>query len=148
LEFVVKLFIIVIGVKVIRVEFPDEVMKCCKRSWNLGLYIHGVLWCTLEDLKTLLEDSKDPLDDIASCRVTMIEQLLGVVWTWKISLSEIFKSEYQQLTDLWSSSIHSNGTGRFDKGQAVHLTRRSQHPRGNTSHLGCRNRFRERHEIA
>ncbi len=37
----------------------------------------------MEDLKAPLEDSKDPLNDIASWRMTQVEQLLGIVWTWK-----------------------------------------------------------------
>jgi hypothetical protein len=37
----------------------------------------------MENPKTPLEDPKDPLDGIASRRVTQVEQLLGVAWTWK-----------------------------------------------------------------
>jgi len=41
----------------------------------------------------------------------------------------------------WHDSIQTNGTACFDKGQAVHLMRQSQHLQDKTSPLGCRNYF-------
>jgi hypothetical protein len=41
-------------------------MKRCKCRWNKGLNTDVVLWWELEDLKMLLEDPKDLLDDVAS----------------------------------------------------------------------------------
>src|SRR5712672_921322 len=45
------------------------------------------------------------------------------------------------LTLPWYDPIQTNGSARFDKGQAAHPMRQSQHPQGNTSPPGCRNWF-------
>ena len=57
----------------LRVVFAYEVVQRCKRRRNEGLNTDVILRRKLEDSKTTLEDPKDPLDDIASGRVTQIE---------------------------------------------------------------------------
>jgi len=84
----VKCFGIIV-VNLVRVICPDEVMKCCERSRNEGLDTRIILRWELKDSKAPLEDPKDPLDDIASGRMTQVEQLFGVAWTWK-NISENF----------------------------------------------------------
>ena len=44
----------------------DEVVKCCQCSGDIGLYGHVVLRGDVEDSKLMLEDAKDPFNDIAS----------------------------------------------------------------------------------
>jgi hypothetical protein len=55
-----------------RVVYPDKVMKRCKCRRDEGLNTHVILRRELEYSKTLLEDPKDPLNDIAGRRVTQI----------------------------------------------------------------------------
>jgi hypothetical protein len=55
-----------IRVNVLRVVYPDEVVKRCKCRQNEGLTTHIILRKTKEDSKTPLEDIEDPLNDIVS----------------------------------------------------------------------------------
>src|SRR6266849_4288282 len=86
----VRQFIIAIHTNLLRIPFPDEAVKHCKRRWNLGLNIHVILWWKLKDSKTTLEDPKDPLHNITSRRVMQIEQFLGVAWTSKNVMVRFF----------------------------------------------------------
>ena len=53
-------------VNLLGVILPNEVVKRCKCRWNKGLNGHVVLWWIVKDLEALLEDPKDPFNDIAS----------------------------------------------------------------------------------
>jgi hypothetical protein len=55
-----------IHVNVLRVVYPDEVVKRCECRWNEGLNTHLILRNKFEDSKTPLEDTEDLLDDIVS----------------------------------------------------------------------------------
>ena len=55
-----------ICVNILRVVYPDEVVKRCKCRWNEGLKTHVILQRKLEDSKTSLENPKNPLNNIAS----------------------------------------------------------------------------------
>jgi hypothetical protein len=59
----------------------DEVVQRRKRSGDTGLYGHVILGGEVEDSKSTLEDAKDPFNDIASRRMTEIEEFLGRAWT-------------------------------------------------------------------
>jgi hypothetical protein len=60
-------------------------------------------------------------------------------------LSEKILRKNRQLTDYCHDSIPTNDTARLGKGQATHPMNQSQHPQGNTSPLGCKNRFGGHH---
>jgi hypothetical protein len=45
----------------------------------MGLYGHVILRGKVEDSKLMLEDAKDPFNDIASQRMTKVEEFLGCV---------------------------------------------------------------------
>ena len=85
---IIIIVIIVIRLNILRVILSDEVMKCCKCRQNEGLDIHVIHRRMVEHLKTLLDDPKDPLNDILSLQVTQIKQLFGVLWTER-NISEI-----------------------------------------------------------
>ncbi len=72
--------------------------------------------------------------------MTQVEQLLGIVWTWEEHQCETLTRDKPHMLP-WHDSIQTNGTACFDKGQAVHLMRQSQHLQDKTSPLGCRNYF-------
>jgi hypothetical protein len=50
---------------IIRVVYPNEVMKRCKCRRDKGLNTHVILRRELEYSKTFLEDPEDPLNNIA-----------------------------------------------------------------------------------
>ena len=54
-----------IHINILRVIYPDEIMKRCKCGWNEGLNTHVILWRSFKYSKTPLEDPKDLLNDIA-----------------------------------------------------------------------------------